>query len=98
MFPMIPRVTIVDALLMTGLCVAFAVAGARRITSARRLHRVGRTSDAVYRAQMVMGISTVMFLPVTVAIISWLGFFAAVPLVVLAFGVVVWADESEKSR
>lgn len=85
------------ALIIVGVYVLLLLVGIRQTMRARRVHYVGRISDAVYQAEVVEAFFPVVFLPIFVLVDRWIGLWASGVLGLVPIWAAVWVDETKKN-
>jgi hypothetical protein len=78
--------------------IGLAIHGVWKIIRERRRYRGGASSTAVYHAQVVSGVFSIVLLPLAVISIQWLGYLMGFILVFIGLIVVIWADETLKNN
>ena len=76
--------------------ILLAIDGVRRIRSAVRLRRVGRTSFTVCRAQVVLGVTSIVLPVVAAFAILWVGPYALLVVGIVGLVIGTWATEESK--
>ena len=83
--------------IVAGVYLLLVLVGIRQVMRAKRVHYVGRISDAAYHAQVVEAVFPVVFLPIFVVADRWIGLWASGVLCLVGIWVTVWVDETKKN-
>jgi hypothetical protein len=77
-------------------CLLMAGEGSWRILRAVRARSAGDSSRAVFRAALVWGIAGIVFLPLLVVVVRFVGYLAGIPLLIAFLAIGIWADETTR--